>query len=254
MARYERIAAALRESILAGQYAPGTRLPGQQEMARTWHTTLPTVRQALDQLQQDGLIRVEHGVGTFVADLDRAYDPFAVASFTEALREHGLAVETRLLAVGLLRKHAAAEDALGITGEDGVVGLTRLRGVGGQPVVLQHSYAPGRLRAELADFDGTESLYAFLRHRAGLVAGGYRETVTAESTPVAVAEILGLDAGGPILVARRTTTTTDGRPFLYDEAYLPAERVAVTITRRGAGTSVALSPQFGGEVADARLR
>jgi GntR family transcriptional regulator len=242
MARYERIAAALRESILAGQYAPGARLPRQQELARVWQTTLPTVRQALDQLQQDGLIRVEHGVGTFVADLDRAYDPFAVASFTEALQAHGLAVETRLLAVEPWANSATATDALEATEEEGVVALTRLRSIGGRPVVLQHSYAPGHLRAELADFAGTESLYAFLRHRAGLVAGGYQETVTAESTSVAVAQILGLDAGGPILVACRTTTTATGQPFLYDEAYLAPERVAMTITRRGAGTSVDLAP------------
>jgi GntR family transcriptional regulator len=232
----------LRESILAGQYAPGARLPRQQELARVWHTTLPTVRQALDQLQRDGLIRVEHGVGTFVADLDQAHDPFAVASFTEALQAHGLAVETRLLAVEPWADNTTAMDALRTSAAEGVVALTRLRGIGGRPVVLQHSYAPGRLRAELADFTSTESLYAFLRHRAGLVAGGYQETVAAETAPDAVAEVLGLDAGGPILVARRTTTTAVGQPFLYDEAYLPPDRVTMTITRRGAGTSVDLAP------------
>jgi DNA-binding GntR family transcriptional regulator len=242
MARYERIAAALRESILAGEYAPGARLPRQQELARVWQTTLPTVRQALDQLQRDGLIRVEHGVGTFVADLDQAHDPFAVASFTEALQAHGLAVETRLLAIEPWANNATATDALGATEEEGIVALTRLRGIGGRPVVLQHSYAPGRLRAELADFAGTESLYAFLRYRAGLVAGGYQETVSAESAPDTVAAVLELDAGGPILVARRTTTTAAGQPFLYDEAYLPPDRVTMTITRRGAGTSVDLAP------------
>src|SRR5919202_2264731 len=99
LARYERIAAGIRDRILAGEYAPGERLPGQQELAVHWQTTLRTVRQALDRLQQDGLLRVEHGVGTFVADLDRAYDPFTVASFTETLRERGLEVETRLLSV-----------------------------------------------------------------------------------------------------------------------------------------------------------
>jgi GntR family transcriptional regulator len=232
----------LRASILAGQYAPGARLPRQQELARVWQTTLPTVRQALDQLQRDGLIRVEHGVGTFVADLDQAHDPFAVASFTEALQAHDLAVETRLLAMEPWANNATAMGALGTTEEEGVVALTRLRGIGGRPVVLQHSYAPGRLRSDLANFAGTESLYAFLRHRAGLVAGGYQETVTAETAPDAVAEVLGLEAGNPILVARRTTTTAAEHPFLYDEAYLPPERVAMTITRRGVATSVDLAP------------
>ena len=114
MARYERIAAAIRDSILTGRYAPGDRLPRQRDLAETWKTTLPTVRQAIDQLQRDGLLRVEHGVGTFVADLDQVYDPFALASFADALRERGLEVETRLLSVDARARSTAASAALGI--------------------------------------------------------------------------------------------------------------------------------------------
>jgi GntR family transcriptional regulator len=245
MARYERIAAALRDSILNGQYAPGERLPPQRDLARTWKTTLLTVRQALDQLQQDGLIRVEHGVGTFVVDLDQAYDPYAVASFTEVLREHGLETETQLISVEYESAAAGALTALGVTPDEGLVTLTRLRLVGSVPVVYQHSYAPGRLRAEFADYDGTVPLYAFLRHRAGLVAGAYRESVTAVPTPGNIADILQLGAGAPILLARRTTATVQGQPFLYDEAYLPPERIAVTITRQGTRYTVDLSPLLG---------
>lgn len=242
MSRYERIAAALRDSILAGEYAPGARLPRQTELARRWQTTLPTVRQAIDQLLQDGLLRVEHGVGTFVADLDRAYDPFAVASFTEALRERGLEAETRLLSVDARARSAAAAAALGAAERDDLVALARVRLVEGRPIVYQLSYAAGPLRAHAAAYDGAVPLYAFLRARAGLVAGAYRETVTAEPAPAPVAEALGLAVTSPILVARRTTATPDGRPFLYDEAYLPPGRVQLTVTRQGARCAVELAP------------
>src|SRR3954470_3365843 len=242
MARYEKIAAALRDRILNGQYAPGERLPPQRDLARIWKTTLLTARQALDQLQQDGLIRVEHGVGTFVVDVDLAYDPYAVASFTEVLREHGLESETPLLTVDPVAESADALAALGLATAEGLVALTRLRLVGGLPVVYQRSFAPGRLRAELAAYDGTTPLYAFLRHRAGVVAGSYRETVTAVASPGNVADVLQLGAGAPILLARRTTATVQGQPILYDEAYLPPERIAVTITRQGTRYSVDLSP------------
>ena len=242
VSRYERIAAALRDGILAGQYAPGDRLPRQRDLARTWQTTLPTVRQALEQLQQDGLIRVEHGIGTFVADLDRAYDPFAVGSFTDALRERGLEVETRLLAVDTLARSTDAAAALGTRDRDDQVVLTRLRLVGGTPIVYQRSYAAGRAGSSLARYDGSIPLYAFLRDRAGLLAASYRETITAEPTPATVADVLGTSAGAPILVSRRTTATAHGDPFLYDEAYLPTDRMRVTITRQGARCTAELSP------------
>jgi GntR family transcriptional regulator len=242
VSRYERIAAALRDGILAGQYAPGDRLPRQRDLARAWKTTLPTVRQALEQLQRDGLLRVEHGVGTFVADLDRAYDPFAVASFTEALRERGLEVETRLVSVDTRAHSMDAAAALGTTDREHLVGLTRVRLVGNVPIVYQRSYTAGRHRSKLARYDGTIPLYAFLRDRTGLLAASYRETISAEPTPDVVAQVLGVPAGAPILVARRTTATVHGEPFLYDEAHLPPDRMRVTITRQGARCAVELSP------------
>src|SRR3954470_19194059 len=121
MARYEKIAAALRDRILNGQYAPGERLPPQRDLARIWKTTLLTARQALDQLQQDGLIRVEHGVGTFVVDLDQAYDPYAVASFTEVLRDRGLETESLLLAVAPDAESSDAVAALEVPPSEGLV-------------------------------------------------------------------------------------------------------------------------------------
>ena len=242
VSRYEHIAAALRDGILAGQYAPGDRLPRQRDLARAWQTTLPTVRQALEQLQRDGLLRVEHGVGTFVADLDRAYDPFAVASFTDALRERGLKVETRLLSVDTRARSTDAAAALGTPHREDLVVLARLRLVGGMPIVYQRSYVAGRHRAKLARYDGTIPLYAFLRDRAGLLAASYRETITAEPTPAVVADVLGVPAGAPILVARRTTATAHGEAFVYDEAHLAPDRVRVTISRQGARCMVELSP------------
>lgn len=246
VSRYERIAAAIRDSILAGRYAPGDRLPRQRDLAETWKTTLPTVRQAIDQLQRDGLLRVEHGVGTFVADLDQVYDPFALASFAEALRERGLKVETRLLSVDARARSAAAAAALGATDREGVVGLTRVRLLGGVPIVHQRSFIPGRHRAALARYDGTVPLFAFLRERTGLVAAAYRETLTAGPAPGDVAEALGIAAGTPIMVSRRTAATADGHPLLYDEAHLPPGRVEISIRRQGTRCRAELTPVLTG--------
>ncbi len=242
VARYEQIAAELRDGILAGRYAPGERLPRQRDLAATWKTTLPTVRQALDELQEDGLLRVEHGVGTFVADLARAYDPFAVASFTEALRERGLESETRLLSLDTKAHSPDASAALGATEREGLVALTRVRLVGGVPLVHQRSYLAGRHRTKLARYDGTTPLYEFLRDRMGLLAAAYRETLTADAIPADVAQVLSLSAGVPVLVSRRTSATADGQPLLYDEAHMPPSRVQVVITRQGSRCGMDLVP------------
>ena len=56
----------LHQRITAGLLPPGTKLPPQADLAPALGVSLLTLRQALDQLEQEGLIASEHGRGTFV--------------------------------------------------------------------------------------------------------------------------------------------------------------------------------------------
>lgn len=68
---FQRIAGYYREQILTGDLAPGTKLPGHRELAKSWGTATATVQRALNQLTVEKLIRTSPR-GTFVAD-----DPMA---------------------------------------------------------------------------------------------------------------------------------------------------------------------------------
>lgn len=68
---YERIAAALRDQILARTLAPGAKLPTQDEIVEQFDVSRTTVRQALDLLESEGLINRGRGAAPTV----RLYDP-----------------------------------------------------------------------------------------------------------------------------------------------------------------------------------
>ena len=57
----------LRDQIEAGRYQPGERLPSQDELAAQLSISRLTVRDALRSLEQEGVIQVKHGIGTFVS-------------------------------------------------------------------------------------------------------------------------------------------------------------------------------------------
>lgn len=73
---YEQIATRLREEIASGALAPGSRLPGERELARALEVSRPSVREAIGSLQNAGLVETRAGAGTYVtADaLDRLAD------------------------------------------------------------------------------------------------------------------------------------------------------------------------------------
>ncbi len=75
--KYRRVGGLLRERLLAGSYAPGERLPSQERLAAEYGVSLLTVRQAIELLADEGLLKGRHGVGTFVTEPAAPAEPVA---------------------------------------------------------------------------------------------------------------------------------------------------------------------------------
>ncbi|MFF3893449.1 GntR family transcriptional regulator [Streptomyces sp. NPDC001812] len=65
-ALYQQVAAAIREAILAGEFAPDSPLPSESQLIARYGVSRPTVRNAIAALRAEGLIDVRHGKGSFV--------------------------------------------------------------------------------------------------------------------------------------------------------------------------------------------
>ncbi|MBV9568791.1 MAG: phosphonate metabolism transcriptional regulator PhnF [Hyphomicrobiales bacterium] len=65
---WRRIENSLRSAIIEGRHAPGSKLPPDRQIALDYGASRVTARRALAALEQDGLLRIEHGNGTFVSE------------------------------------------------------------------------------------------------------------------------------------------------------------------------------------------
>jgi len=63
---YQRVAAAIADAIEAGRHAPGTRLPGERDLAEEYKVSRPTIREAMIALEMRGWIEARHGSGLYV--------------------------------------------------------------------------------------------------------------------------------------------------------------------------------------------
>src|ERR1700739_4817754 len=94
-AKYKRIAESLKTRIRRGESGNGSRLPGEHLLAESYEVSRSTIRQALAELQQAGLIATWTGAGSFVR-FDGAYLNDQIG-WTEALARQGIATQTRVL-------------------------------------------------------------------------------------------------------------------------------------------------------------
>jgi len=226
--KYLRIYRDLRDRISGGQWPAGSLLPAQQQLAGQFGVSIMTLRQALQLLADDGLIDTRHGAGTYVS-ARHAYDLGGLRSFAADLGAAGADITTELLAAETVTPPADIAARLGARGE--VLRLRRLRLSGGRPLIVQTSYLPVRL-ARVIDPEslGQHGLYTILAEH-GLAIARADETITPATLGLRDARDLARPESSPALLSHRISFTTTSVPIIDDYALLPADSVAITVSR-----------------------
>ena len=228
VARWRQIAEALESEIAASILKSGEQLPTESRLATRFAVNRHTVRRALEEMSRAGLIRIEHGRGTFVADDVLDYVVGARTRFSEWIRRHNREPSGTVLALGEVPADAAVAAALGIGEGEPVVVLERLGLADGRPVSLgAHHFPQGRLPGIL------EALRAEIGITAALASIGVddylrRSTrVSARMPSAAEATALAVARGLPLLVSENVNVDRSGRVIEFGITRYPTPRVQI---------------------------
>ncbi|RDI76065.1 Transcriptional regulator [Gaiella occulta] len=240
----------VKEKIASGEFAAGERLPTQRKLSEQFGVTVMTVRQALQLLEQEELVLVRHGLGTFVAPTRIRYAMGNLRSLAQEVTAQGLELRTRVLSRKLVRPHPRVADLLRLAGGERVYAIERLRFVGPEPIVYQYS----QLQPWLADaLDGADlsdvSLYDHLHEQLGLEITRAQEWIRAIDLSPHEADLLHEESGTAALLSERLTLSVDDEPILFDRAYLPGDRVSLATERHVSDVTVGYQVRLSEEVA-----
>ncbi|MCB1341950.1 MAG: phosphonate metabolism transcriptional regulator PhnF [Pseudooceanicola sp.] len=224
------ITTTLRGEIAGGQYRAGDKLPTEAELATRFGVNRHTVRRALGDLAEAGIVRARRGAGVFVESSPTDYPIGRRVRFHQNIRAAGrtpikqvLRVETRLA-----DEVEAAALALGKGAE--VVVYEGLSSLSDAPVALFTSTFPAALLPHLG-----ESLAAGGSVTEALAANGVpdyirRDTrITAEAATPTQALHLRVREGAPVLRTVAVNTLLDGTPIEYGVSFFAGERIALTV-------------------------
>lgn len=240
----------VKEKIASGEFAAGERLPTQRMLGEQYGVTVMTVRQALQLLEQEELILVRHGLGTFVAPTRIRYAMGNLRSFAQEVTAQGLELRTRVLSRQLVQPHPRVAELLRLPAGECVYAIERLRFVGDEPIVYQYS----QLQPWLANaLDGAElsdvSLYDYLHEQLGLEIARAQEWIRAIALAAHEADLLNEEPGTAALLSERLTFSAADEPILFDRAYLPGDRVSLTTARHVSDVTVGYQVRLREEVA-----
>jgi GntR family phosphonate transport system transcriptional regulator len=224
---WRQIAGRLQADIASGVHKPGARLPTEAELSARFGVNRHTVRRALEELIRDGLVRVEQGRGSFVAEDVLDYTVEARTRFSEWIRKHNKEPSGLVRQLRDIQADQRVAAGLGVRGGSRVVMLERLGLADGRPVSLTRHYFPARLKGLL------QALQASPRITDALRAVGVEDylrlqtKVTARLPTQTEADLLRTARNRPLLVGENINVDRDGAIIEFAVGCYPTPRVQI---------------------------
>lgn len=217
----------LRGLIESGEWASGSQIPNEDRLCDMLGISRITVRHALRNLEEAGLLRREHGRGTFVRSATVIAGVRGLTSFTDEMKTLALAAGTRLLDADRVPADEEMADALEITIGDPIVRLRRLRLGNGMPIGIQTSHLPeARVPGLYEDAANVQSLYGWLKAHCGITPVKAKEAYRVGRVADADAELIQQTAGTPAFEVERIAYDVRG-PFEYTLSTMRADRYEI---------------------------
>ena len=228
LAVWRQITETLRGEIGGPDLPPGARLPTESALAARFAVNRHTVRRALEELSRGGLIRIEQGRGTFVAEDVFDYTVGARTRFTEWIRGHDKEPSGKVLRLEELPAGKTVAAALGMAVGAPVVLLERLGLADATPVSLaQHYFPPARLPGIQAALGARSRITDALRDCGIADYVRHSTRVSARAPTAPEANWLRMARNRPVLVTESTNVDRSGMVVEFSIGCYPTPRVQI---------------------------
>jgi GntR family transcriptional regulator len=198
--KYLQLSDWLRGMIEKGRYTLGERLPSEVELAHMFNLNRNTVRQAIQQLVNEGLVLKKNGIGTFVTsrvDDKVQYSLKNIMSITDEFNKLGIEQRTVTLSKKVITTTDDLVEKLMLGNDQRAVQIKRIRYGNGIPLVLERSYLSYREYKRILSMDIPDSLYKTLIDVFGVTLKRSIQTLRSIQLSDKDAQLLEVEAGFP---------------------------------------------------------
>ena len=217
---YVQIKDILRARILDGTYAPHSRMPSEHELCAMFDVSRITVRQALGDLQKEGLLFKLHGKGTFVSKPKAFQNVTSLQGFAEAMSSMGYEIVNQLRSVRTMKADRHLATKLNVPEGAALVEIHRVRLLNREPVSLEQTWVPEALGKRLAGADlATRDIFLILENDCGVPLGHADVSIDAILADDDIVDALRVEESSPVLRIERLTHDASGTPIDYEHLY-----------------------------------
>jgi len=179
---YSRIQEHIAELILSGKLPPETKIQSEREFSEDLGVSRMTVRRALTELVNEGLLERRHGSGTYVSKPKVTYESAELVNYIEAMQQRNIATASQLLEFSEIVASRRLADLLKIEIGNPIYRVDILRFANRVPVILERVFFPCVRFVNLEEWDlEKSSIYDLLTSVYKIRLGQISQTVTGSS-------------------------------------------------------------------------
>lgn len=226
----------LRAMIRSREMMPGEKLGSERGLAAELGISRSELRIALAELESSHEIirKIGRAGGIVVADGKLERNLNTLESLPEIARRQGWTLESRVVSAAIAPASPADVRLLRLEGEAPmVIGITRLRSLGGQPLSLETTSLPGALFPGFLTRDLTRSFYETFDRDYNVRPKAVDETVESITAGEREAAMLSVAPGTALLRLHRVAYGEDGVPCERATDVYIADRIRFTMHHSG---------------------
>lgn len=221
---YRQIKEALRSGILDGRYPPHSRMPSESELQGMFEVSRITIRQALGDLQKEGLIFKVHGKGSFVSQPKAVQNITSLQGFAEAMSGEGHEVVNRVVSFNFVPADAEVAARLKLDEGTTVAEIQRVRLLNREPTSYEVTFLPEALGRKLVRADlAARDIFLILENDCGIALGSADLGIAAVPARAPVTRALEIKRDAPVLRVERLTHDSDNRPVDFEYLYFKGD-------------------------------
>ncbi|MDZ4770196.1 MAG: GntR family transcriptional regulator [Chloroflexota bacterium] len=204
---YEQIKAYIVSNIQAGVFTPDARIPSERALSEQFGVSRLTVKRAIDELTQHGVLYVQIGKGTYISRPKVMGQLEQLTSFSEEMSGRGQHPSSRVLEAAIIPASVEAARALRLAPGAPLFRLVRLRQADATPMAIERTHLPAlRVPGILDRHDfSRESLYGVLRVHYSINLTHAEQTIEARLATDEESRLLAIEPNAPILYMTRLT-------------------------------------------------
>jgi GntR family transcriptional regulator len=221
---YQQIKETLRSGILDGKYPPHSRMPSESELQDMFAVSRITIRQALGDLQKEGLIFKVHGKGSFVSQPRAVQNITSLQGLAEAMASEGHEIVNRVVSFNFVPANDKVAAKLQLDEGATVAEIHRVRLLDREPTSYEVTFLPEALGKKLVRVDlATRDIFLILENDCGVALGSADLSINAIPARPPITRALEIKRDAPVLRVERVTHDSNNRPIDFEYLYFKGD-------------------------------